>query len=152
MNNSLKPTLLGVHIKCADINKSLEFYTSLGFTPTFAYGDEGWKKEILKHNSNATVVDEKYNGANFKITDSALVEIADGHAAVKPEVFRQPVTSSKISMYFDVENIERIKDIAIAQKYAIAKDITTYPWGTDEIVLRDPDGAIVVFRCRHYEI
>lgn len=152
MNNSLKPSLLGVHIKCANLNNSLTFYVSLGFTPTFAYGDESWKNEILKHNPEATVVDEKYNGVNFKISDSALIEIADGHAAIKPEVFKQPVTSSKISMYFDIENVETVKAIAIKNGYTIAKDITSYPWGTDEIVLKDPDGAIVVFRCRHYEI
>ena len=46
----------------------------------------------------------------------------------------------------DVESVEDVKKVAQVKDYQIAADIREFYWGTREIVLRDPDGVIVVFR------
>jgi len=74
---------VGVHIKVSDFKKSLAFYTALGFKKVFEYGPD-------------KTVKEAYNGTVFEIGGTKL-EIADGHRAVKPEVFAPPMPNSKIS-------------------------------------------------------
>lgn len=135
-----KPLKLGVHIKCAAINDSLKFYLMLGFTPVFVYGSEEFRKQF-----SCTTVAETYNGVSLAIGD-AVLEIADGHMAVKNEVFRETVKSSKVSLFFDVPSVDDF--VAVCQKNAIeiVKPPTAYPWGTREVVVKDPDGVVLVFR------
>ena len=137
-----RPKLLGVHIKCADIDKSLEFYLNYDLKPIFAYGSKEWQQKF----QNIDTVDEKYNGVSLGIGDSNEAIIADGHIAVKPEVFMKRVKSSKISLFLDVESVMEVEEIARRNSYKIIEEITSYPWGMDEIVVRDPDGVVVVFR------
>src|SRR5690242_14123685 len=85
---------LGVHIKVKDFRKSEKFYSSLGFEKVFEYGPG--KK-----------VEEDYSGSVFN-TGDGTIEIADGHRAVKPEIFKQEVLSSKISLVIQVLNLESI--------------------------------------------
>src|SRR3989344_2260920 len=84
----------GVHIKVNNYEKSLKFYTSLGFIKVFEYGP-------------GKSVEEKYRGAVFEHGGCKL-EIADGHRAVKPEVFKEQVKSSKISLMVYVDTLEEI--------------------------------------------
>ncbi|EKE05276.1 MAG: hypothetical protein ACD_19C00372G0002, partial [uncultured bacterium] len=84
----------GVHIKVNNFEKSLKFYTSLGFIKVFEYGP-------------GKSVEEKYHGAVFEHGEFKL-EIADGHRAVKPEVFNEQVKSSKISLMLYVGSLEEI--------------------------------------------
>ncbi len=85
---------------------------------------------------------EKYRGVTYKLKDGADLEIADGHLAVKPEDFQEEIRSAKISGMIKVESIvpaiEYYKDRI---KFPVRK----YYWGSIEVVLRDPDGFVLVF-------
>ncbi len=122
---------IGTHIKVKDFAKSKTFYLGLGFTPIFEYGPD-------------QKVKEDYNGITFALGAGKL-EIADGHRAVKPEVFKELIKSSKMSLMIEVDSIGEI----VARAHKMGIDPTTpirhYYWGKLEVVFRDPDGVILVF-------
>jgi catechol 2,3-dioxygenase-like lactoylglutathione lyase family enzyme len=78
-------TGLGIHIKVKDIEKSRQFYNALGFREVFAYGPS----EMVK---------EDYSGVVFEQGGGKL-EIAEGHRAVKPEVFQERGPKRKALTY-----------------------------------------------------
>lgn len=121
----------GVHIKTADFEKSKKFYLALGFNRIFEYGPD--KK-----------VKESYNGLVFE-QGTAKLEIAEGHRAVKPGVFKEKVTSSKISLMVPVDSVEKILRICQKNKFPIAVGVRHYYWNTLELVVKDPDGVVLVF-------
>ncbi|OGC49367.1 hypothetical protein A3A69_02265 [candidate division WWE3 bacterium RIFCSPLOWO2_01_FULL_37_15] len=121
----------GVHIKVNNFEKSLKFYTSLGFIKVFEYGP-------------GKSVEEKYHGAVFEHGEFKL-EIADGHRAVKPEVFNEQVKSSKISLMLYVGSLEEIIKKCEKNKINIVVPPRHYYWGTLELVIKDPDGVVLVF-------
>lgn len=124
-------TSIGVHIKARDFIKSKEFYTGFGFEKVLEYGPD-------------QEVKEDYRGATFAL-GSAKIEVADGHRAVKPEVFNETIVTSKISLMIEVESLRDI--IARGEKMGLAPTtpVRHYYWGKLEVVYRDPDGVIVVF-------
>lgn len=124
---------IGVHIKVKDFKTSVAFYKALGFKKIFEYGPD---KEVK----------EKYNGMTFGHGDSRL-EIADGHIAVSPKTFQETVQSAKISLMVNVDSIKTIMDKCAKAKIPLAVGPKHYYWGTIEIVVRDPDGVIIVFIC-----
>lgn len=130
----------GIHLKVKNIPQSLSFYKSFGFKEVFAYGD----KVFLRRFHKIPTAPEKYCGVVFGICDS-LFEIADGHLAVKPKVFKEKITSPKISAMIHVRSVDTIKNICKKNKYRITVPIKTFPWGTKEIVIKDPDGFLLVF-------
>ena len=122
---------IGTHIKVKDFAKSLKFYEGFGFEKIFEYGPD---KEVK----------EAYSGATFAC-GTAKLEIADGHRAVKPEVFQESVRSSKISLMIEVDSLEEIIDRAKKMGLEPTTPVRHYYWGKIEVVYRDPDGVIVVF-------
>lgn len=124
---------IGVHIKASDFKKSTAFYESLGFQKIFEYGPD--KK-----------VKEKYNGVTYGIGECRL-ELADGHVAVKPPVFKEKIASSKISLMINVESIASIIRRCETHNIPLAVGPRHYYWGTLEIVVKDPDGVVLVFIC-----
>lgn len=124
-------TGIGVHIKVKDFQRSLQFYQNLGFSAVFEYGPDKQVKET-------------YNGIVFEHGGSKL-EIADGHRAVKPEVFQETVASSKISLMIDVEDLTAIVAKCHQHNIAIATPPRHYYWGKLELVILDPDGTRLVF-------
>jgi len=122
---------IGTHLKVTDFNKSLRFYEALGFKKVFEYGRD--KK-----------VKEDYNGTVFEHGGCKL-EIADGHRAVKPEVFKQPITSSKVSLMVNIDSISELIKTAKDAGIKLAVGPRHYYWGTIEVVIKDPDGLILVF-------
>lgn len=122
---------IGIHVKVANFQQSINFYLSLGFKKVFEYGP---KKKIK----------EAYNGAVFE-QGGCKLEIADGHRAVKAEVFQQPITSSKISLMIGVNNLKSIIDLAKKAHIPIKVSPRHYYWGTLELVIKDPDGLVLVF-------
>jgi uncharacterized glyoxalase superfamily protein PhnB len=141
-NLKLKIQKFGVHIKVRDFEKSYAFYKAFGLKPIFAYGDKEFLNSLP---SNVPSAPEKYRGITFEIGGS-LLEIANGHIAVKPEVFQEVVRSSKISAMIDVDNIDKVIEICEKNCFEIAVPSKKYPWGTIELVVKDPDGFILVFR------
>lgn len=124
---------IGVHIKVRNFDKSVIFYESLGFKKVFEYGPE-------------MSVKEDYRGTTFEHNGCKL-EIAEGHRAVKPEVFQEQVKSSKISLMIQADSIHEILEKCHQHKIAIAVGPRHYYWGTLELVIKDPDGVVLVFIC-----
>lgn len=124
-------TGIGTHLKVKNFKKSLRFYQALGFKKVFEYGP---KKKIK----------EAYNGAVFEHGGCKL-EIAEGHRAVKPEVFQQPITTSKVSLMIGVKSLKDIINRAKKAHIPIAVNTRHYYWGTLELVIKDPDGLVLVF-------
>lgn len=122
---------IGVHIKARNFAKSKEFYSGFGFEKVFEYGPD-------------QEVKEDYHGATFA-RGEAKIEVADGHRAVKREVFDEIVGSSKISLMIEVESLKEIIDRGVKMGLTPTTPVRHYYWGKLEIVYRDPDGVIVVF-------
>jgi|SRR3989344_7021039 len=134
-------TQFGIHLKVKNINKSLVFYKAFGLEPVFAYGDKKFLKLFQK---NIQTAPEKYRGVVFKIGET-LFEIADGHMAVKNEVFQEKIISSKISAMLNVKSVQKIIEICKQHSFSIAAPPRIFPWGTKEVVVKDLDGFILVF-------
>jgi uncharacterized glyoxalase superfamily protein PhnB len=129
---------LGIHIKVKNFNVSKNFYLALGFRPIFEYGPD------LEFTDRTAP--EKYRGITFATPNGdALLEVADGHIAVKQDVFEEAVHSSKISVMIQVNSIHDVLTIVKENSIEVVKDPICYHWGTTEVVLKDPDGVILVF-------
>jgi catechol 2,3-dioxygenase-like lactoylglutathione lyase family enzyme len=135
----------GIHIKVKDIQKSYRFYKAFGFKPVFAYGNSKWQEQLKADFKGLATVDEKYEGVTFEF-NGALLEIANGHIAVKTEVFKESISSSKVSAMVDTDSIEQIVSICKLNNIEIAVQPRTFHWGSTEVVIADPDGLIIVFR------
>lgn len=135
----------GIHIKTKDIQKSYRFYKAFRFKPFFAYGNSKWQEQVKNDFKGLTTVDENYEGITFEF-NGALLEIANGHIAVKPEVFKESIPSSKVSAMIDTDSIEDIVSICKQYDIKITVEPKDYYWGTREVVITDPDGFILVFR------
>lgn len=131
----------GIHIKCSDIRKSYKFYKTFGFKEVFAYGP---KKFLSTVDKNHPAAPEKYRGVVFEVGNT-IFEIADGHIAVKPNVFKEKITSSKVSAMLHVDSVDKIIKICKKNSIKITVSPRIFPWGTKEIVIKDPDGFVLVF-------
>lgn len=128
---------LGVHIKVKDFARSERFYTDLGFKKVFEYGPD---KNVV----------EDYSGVVFDI-GGAQLEIANGHRAVNGEVFKETVKSSKVSLMVGVEKLSDVIEVCNKVGIDIAVKPRHYYWGKLELVIRDPDGVILVFWAKYDE-
>lgn len=133
----IKYTKLGTHIKVQDFEKSRQFYEEiLQFPKIFEYGPQ-FTEVSEKH------APEAYRGMTFDL-GSGILEIADGHRAVRKEIHRESIPSSKVSAMIHVVSlvpvIERCKQYGIT----LAAEPRRFYWGTIEIVLIDPDGYRLV--------
>ena len=134
-------TGFGVHLKVRSISASRAFDQDyLGLTPVFADGDKDFVKTFSEE---VTTVPEAYSGVTYEIPGGAKIEIADGHIAVKDaDIFSAAITSPKVSAMINVTSLVPLLDKSdIRPKSAIKK----YYWGTIEMVLRDPDGWVIVY-------
>lgn len=124
-------TGIGTHINVKDFEESAKFYKNLGFKKVFEYGPTKKAKE-------------DYNGMIFEHAGGKL-EIADGHRAVKGEIFKEKIQSSKMSLMIAVDSIVEIIHRCKLHKIPLAVGPRHYYWGTLEVVVKDPDGVVVVF-------
>jgi len=122
---------LGIHIKVKNFAKSLAFYKTLGFKQVFAYGPQ-------------QKVKEDYDGVVFAHGGTKL-EIASGHRAVKPKVFQQLLSSSKISLMIQVPSLKPLLTHCRKANIPLAVGPRHYYWGTLEAVIKDPDGVVLIF-------
>lgn len=133
---------IGTHLKVSDFAQSRKFYQDLGFQKVFEYGPD--KTFQNDNNGNLISAPEAYHGMTFQAGECKF-EIADGHRAVKPQVFKEKITSSKVSLMVYVDHvsdiIERCKKVGIP----LAVGPRHYYWGTLEVVIKDPDGFVLVF-------
>ncbi|HCC31200.1 MAG TPA: hypothetical protein DEQ03_14310 [Marinilabiliales bacterium] len=122
---------IGTHIKVKNFQKSKTFYLSLGFKPIFEYGPD-------------CQVKEDYSGIVFE-AGGGVLEIAGGHRAVKAATFQEKINSSKISLMIKVDSLETIKKFCQENQIEIAVTPRHYYWNTLEMVVKDPDGTVLVF-------
>lgn len=134
-----------MHIKVKDFERSYNFYKSFGLKAVFTYGRPEWLEKVSKDFPELANADEKYEGITFELGNS-LLEIANGHIAVKPEVFKEDISSPKVSAMIDVDSVQEIVDICKRNNYKISVEPKEYYWGTREVVVKDPDGFVLVFR------
>lgn len=133
----IKYTKLGTHIKVKNFEDSRRFYKEiLQFPEIFQYGPQ-FTEVTEKH------APEAYNGMTFDL-GAGILEIADGHRAVRKEIHQEDITSSKVSAMVHVESlvpvIERCKEHGVS----LAVEPRRFYWGTIEIVVIDPDGYRLV--------
>lgn len=128
---------IGVHIKVKDFDRSKNFYQALGFTQVFAYGPD---EEVR----------EEYRGIVFE-QGGAKLEIAEGHRAVKREVFESRMENSKVSLMIGVDSLVPVIELCEANGIEIAVGPRHYYWGTLELVVKDPDGVVLVFIASYSE-
>lgn len=133
----------GIHLKVADFDKSYKFYKDFGLKEIFAYGTEDFTAKIAKQ--GIPTAPERYRGVSFDI-NHAVLELGENHIAIKPEVFKERISSSKVSAMLDVDSVAEVEKICQKNSYEIAVAARDFPWGTRELVVRDPDGFILVFR------
>jgi len=139
MSKELSFTGLGLHIKVKDIERSRRFYESLGFKPIFGYGDDAFRATLPEGCASAP---ERYRGVTYGLREGVDLEIAEGHIAVKPEVFSEVIASAKISGMIKVASILPVLE---SKEVEIKFPVRRYYWGTIEVALRDPDGFVLVF-------
>lgn len=128
---------IGIHIKVKDFSASKRFYEALGFKPVFSYGPD----ETVK---------EDYRGMVFQVGDTKL-EIADGHRAVKSEVFKRFMPDSKVSLMICVDSLVPVISLCQQNDIALSVGPRHYYWGTLELVIKDPDGVVLVFIAPYSE-
>lgn len=132
-------TGIGIHIMVKDICASREFYESLGFAPVYGFGDEEFRATLPRGIGSS---EERYRGVIYRLADNAELEIMDGHLAVAQDVFPVPIATPKVSGMIRVKSIVPILAVALtAVRYPVRK----YYWGSIEVVLRDPDGFVLIF-------
>lgn len=133
-------TGLGVHLKVASVAESRNFYEEfLELSPVFAYGSEEFLATIPQ---GVPTAPERYQGVTYEVPGGAKIEIADGHIAVRDsDVFRDRIVSPKVSAMIQVTSL-----VPLLQKgvFGPKGPLTKYYWGTIEMVVRDPDGWVIV--------
>ena len=133
-------TGLGTHIKVKDIQVSRAFYEALGMKSVFAMGTEDYRATLP---DGLDSVPERYNGIIYQISDTATLEIADGHCGVKNQnVFSEKVQSEKVSAMIKVDSLV---DLFTNDLLDIIFPVRHYYWGSLEVAVRDPDGYVLVF-------
>jgi uncharacterized glyoxalase superfamily protein PhnB len=65
--------------------------------------------------------------------------------AVKPGVFREHISSSKVSAMIYVSSVDTLVKRTQENGIGIAVPVREFPWGTREVVIKDPDGFVLVF-------
>jgi catechol 2,3-dioxygenase-like lactoylglutathione lyase family enzyme len=140
----MKITGLGTHLKVRDIAKSKAFYDSLGFVAVFGYGDDEWRSGL---GEGVATAPEKYRGLTYQISDSANLEIAEGHVAVPDKaVYEELIMSPKISAMVKVDSLEPLFTNPLVE---LKVPVRHYYWGTIEAAFRDPDGFVLVMIAQY---
>lgn len=124
---------IGIHVKVKNFKKSYKFYSALGFVPIFEYGP----KKAVK---------EDYSGAVFELKGTKI-EIANGHRAVRGEVFLEQIMSSKISLMVNVDSLYDVIELCQVNNIRLYAGPRHYYWGTLEVAIKDPDGMVIVLIC-----
>lgn len=122
---------LGVNLKVRDFARSKAFYDAFGFRILFEFGPG------LPGNS-------PFRGLFYEV-GQALLEVSEGHLAVRPEVFAAPIESSKVSLMIYVPSLIPILDIIEQRQVEISVRPRQFPWGQIGVIVKDPDGLVLAF-------
>ena len=124
-------TQLGVNLKVRDYDRSTAFYDAFGFRKLFEFGP---------NQPGAS----KFRGVFYQV-GNALLEVSEGHMAVRPEVFEAPIENSKISLMVYVASLLPILAICEQRGIEISVPPRQFPWGQIGVVVKDPDGFVIAF-------
>jgi catechol 2,3-dioxygenase-like lactoylglutathione lyase family enzyme len=140
-------TGLGIHLKVSDITASRLFYEeTLGLIPARGAGTAEFRRSLpdfltSKHEDGLPGSPDAWNSVTYRPSAHAELEIGDGHPAVASDVFKQILDGPKVSAMLHVESLlPLVRDSGVQPTYPVR----IYPWGSVEVVLRDPDGFVVV--------
>jgi hypothetical protein len=122
---------LGVNLKVRDFGRSKAFYDAFGFPILFEFGPQAEEQS-------------KFRGLFYQVGDT-LVEISEGHMAVKPEVFERPIQNAKVSLMVYVESLIPVLDICETHEFDIRVPPREFPWGQIGVIVKDPDGFVIAF-------
>ena len=122
---------VGINLKVRDFGRSKDFYDAFGFKKILEFGPD------LEEHS-------KFRGLFYEIGNT-LLEVSEGHMAVKPEVFAAPIRDSKISLMIYVDSLIQILDICDAHQIEIHVPPREFPWGQIGLIVKDPDGFVIAF-------
>lgn len=127
---------MGVNLKVRDFDKSKAFYDAFGFRKVFEFGPN-----VAEYS--------KFRGLFYEV-GNALLEVSEGHMAVRPEVFDAPIQSSKVSLMIYVPSLVPILDICEERQIEISFKPRQFPWGQIGVVVKDPDGFVLAFLSEAY--
>lgn len=123
------PVSSSVFLNVTNLEKSLEFYRSVGFRVAKTYKDEGGK---------VAWADLSLQGADLGL----------GHIPSNDDpAFRQWVGTplgAGVIVYFTVPNVDRYHKLAKAARATIEMELTDRPYGR-MFTLNDPDGYTISF-------
>lgn len=145
--SGVKYTGVGIHLKVSDIKASRSFYEeALGLVPARGSGTDDFRRSLpdflaTNRGDGLPGSPDAWNSVTYVPTAHGELEIADGHPAVDTVVFKRSVDGPKVSAMLHVESLlPLVRDRRIQPTYPVR----VYPWGSVEVVLKDPDGFVVV--------
>jgi uncharacterized glyoxalase superfamily protein PhnB len=118
---------LSPNILVSDVEESIVFYSSLGFEKLNQVPEQGKAQwAMLKANEVTIMIQDKKSAEGdlpFRYTNGQ---------------------NSGILLYIDVENVEEIRT-KIDGKALIIKDIHSTFYGTNELIIADPNNYLLIF-------
>lgn len=143
----MRYTGLGIHLKVRNITESRSFYEdALGLDPIRGAGTPEFRRSLpvslaSKPGDGLPGSPDTWNSVTYQPTPNAELEIGDGHPAVDSDVFKRGVEGPKVSAMLHVDSlVPLMRDRGVHPTYPVR----VYPWGSVEVVLKDPDGFVVV--------
>ncbi len=124
-------TELGIHVKVANVEKSREFYESLGFERTFAYGDASWLAKFCKLVVGSSKFPDGYRGVEYRLSDWTRIEFGEGRPSVRATVFKEVIKSPMISAMIKVKSL-----LPLLANPLVAKELSL-TWTAEGKVLRE---------------
>lgn len=122
MFKALTPNLL-----VADVDQSVEFYQNLGFEKIAQVPEQGKPQwAMVKRDEVSLMLQDKKSAETdlpFRYTNGQ---------------------NAGALLYFDVEDVEEIKSL-INGKALVVKDIHSTFYGTNELMVADPDHYLLIF-------
>ncbi len=145
---------VGTHLKVADLQRSLEFYESIGFEPTFAFGDQTWLARFPGLELGKTKLPyQYYRGVELRVPghhEWTRIELGEGHPSVRKEVFKERIPSPKVSWMLKVKSLLPLLQNRLVTG-ALKFPIRRYAWSAIEVAVRDPDGFVLVFIFQSFD-
>jgi predicted lactoylglutathione lyase len=119
-------TSVAAHLYVRDINASTDFFTKLGFTIDFIYGDPPFYAQVRRDNALLALrsMDE-----SFFIEDIRT---------------REDLLSASITLATAAE-ITQLFDSFQGADVPLAQPLRDEPWQAKTFVVRDPDGNLILF-------
>jgi uncharacterized glyoxalase superfamily protein PhnB len=118
---------LSPNILVADVEKTVEFYSLLGFEKVAQVPEQGKAQWAMLKEDQVTLMIQDKKSAEADLP----LRFTNGQ-------------NGGVLLYMDVENVEEIRNKLNGKAFVI-KDIHTTFYGTNELVVADPDQYVLIF-------